>query len=746
MPEALDLTLVPVHRAGGQELPTLPGLLALNPPRRAARGREHDHLVIFLALTGNAPFSTGEYLHLAAQAGDAFYQTAGSLTAALRAAAETLNQALLERNMRTTGRGQYAIGHLVLGALRGARLFLLLSGQSHVLWAGQGGMRHIHDVALSGKGVGLGQRASLYYAQVDLAPGDRLLFAHQVPPSWEQPLLADRRPASLASLYRHLMALAGEDVRAVLIQAQRGGGSVSLLRPARLDTTTPETTPSSPETDVSPPAYAIPPQSAPEPSPERVPSSPEPAPPEIAEMEVVPPATESRSRAGARDVARALLRALRAWRSWLGRIFQGMERFLPRLLPSDDAEDARPLPASWMTVMAIAIPLVVVTLASVVYFRYGHLTQYEKYFAQAEEAVLRASAEGDPIRQREAWEEALGYLDEAERYRHTSQSQALRQQAQNALDALLGVARLDFRPALIAPLPSSVQVARMAATDTDLYLLDASQGLILHALLTGRGYQVDLDGFRCAPGFYDGYQVGQLVDLIAPLPVAPFDAVMMAVDSLGNLLYCAPGQEPQARPLVMPDIQWGRVAAIALDGNTLYVLDTEARAVWLYRGQEGVFDETPIFFFSEQVPPLDDVIDMTVRDDDLYLLHADGHLTRCTYSYLEEVPTRCQEPIPLVDTQHPANQDGGLLPLAHFTQLAFNVPPDRALLLLDAATQAVYRVTPGQQVLEIREQLRPLVGPEAAFPVGPVAAMAVSPNHTLFLAAGGQVYQASGVP
>ncbi|RME87514.1 MAG: hypothetical protein D6770_09170 [Anaerolineae bacterium] len=736
---------MPLHRTDGQELPTLPGLLALNPPRRAARGRERDHLVVFLALTGNAPISTGEYIHLAAQTGEAFYQAGGSLTSALRAAAETLNQALLERNMRTTGHGQYTIGHLVLGALRDGRLFLLLSGQTHVFWVGRQGARHIHDAALSGKGLGMGPRAGLYYAQVELLPGDWLLFARQVPASWGDSLLTDRRPVTLDSLYHRLMVMTEEDVRGALLQARAGEETLSLLRPGR-PTLSPEATPLPSKETVPPSAYAIPPQAEEGPPPEPSPPPPEPETPTISEMDITPKETSRSGKERRRDLARALVGALRTWRTWSGRLSQGVARFLPRLLPSAETEDSRPFPSSWMAVIAIVVPLVVVTLASVVYFRYGHSAQYEKYFSLAEEAALRASAESDPIRQREAWEEALGFLNEAEQYRRTSQSQALRRQAQDALDALLGIARLEFRPALSGPLPSSVQVAHMAATDNELYLLDATQGLILRAALTGRGYQVDLDAFQCAPGFHDGYQVGRLVDLVAPLPAAPLDATVMGVDALGNLLYCAPGQEPKARPLVMPAIQWGRITAIALDGNTLYVLDTEARAVWIYRGQEGLFEGTPIFFFSEQVPPLEDVVDIAVREDDLYLLHADGHLTRCTYSDLEEVPTRCQEPIPLTDPQHPANQEDISPTSAHFTRLMFNVPPDRALLLLDAEKQSVYRLSPGQQALEIREQLRPFLEAEPPFPSEAIAAMAVSPNHTLFFAVGGQIYQAGGVP
>jgi len=56
-----------LYRIKGQEWPQLPGLLAMEPPRRTARGREDDRLVIYLTFSGNNPFSASEYTQTAAQ-------------------------------------------------------------------------------------------------------------------------------------------------------------------------------------------------------------------------------------------------------------------------------------------------------------------------------------------------------------------------------------------------------------------------------------------------------------------------------------------------------------------------------------------------------------------------------------------------------------------------------------------------------------------------------------------------------
>ena len=64
----LDITLSQLYRINGQEIANLPGLLALTPPSNAARGREKDRLIVYLLLTGNSTFSTGEYLKMAQDA------------------------------------------------------------------------------------------------------------------------------------------------------------------------------------------------------------------------------------------------------------------------------------------------------------------------------------------------------------------------------------------------------------------------------------------------------------------------------------------------------------------------------------------------------------------------------------------------------------------------------------------------------------------------------------------------------
>jgi len=820
----------------------LPGLLAVTPPRKTARGREKDNLIVYLMLSGNAAFSTAELTQLNNNAANLFYQSAGSLTSAMRKAAESLNTALLERNLSTTSRGQYALGFLVLVVVRdthdapGAQCTLLLSGPTHAVWVTEGQSRHIHDAALSGKGLGSSRSIQTYFSQVELHPQDLIVLCGKFPKDWEADLLNERPPASLDASYRKLTFTKG-DLNAALIQAQNGNGTITIMRPdlnaLRHASSQPTLAPvkeesispqdvfeprrreespisnspisESPITDyretspqdqspiseeeldelvdfaahmVQPSAYSIPPQ--PEdmiPLPEEETSSTSAAvvrgfPSSIprsksaeqkVELEEATPAAEepdsvtasphlggmggeskpSAHAEAARQMAKAMVGGIQTGRRVNERVGTFLQRFIPRLLPGAETNKPFVVPTYAMVFIAVVIPVLVVTVASVIYLRFGQSIQYDELYSQALNARAQATSETDPTRQRDAWQNVLSYLDRADEYRETDESALLRSEAQAKLDNLMGIVRLEFIPAFTGGLGGSTQISRMAASESDLYMLDAERGNILHASFTGRSLEPD-NAFNCQPGTYAGYQVGTIVDLLALPKVNAVGATVLGVDAIGNLLYCSPGQVPQAIPLpALPNTNWGRITAFVLDNGNLYVLDATSRSVWVFVGKDATFVDTPYFYFSNQIPNIDNAIDLAVSGDDLYLLHADGHLSTCTFSRIAETPTRCIDPATFSDA-FPAHQGLNLFAQAHFTQMSLTNPPNPVVLLLDSENQSVLRFSP--RSLELQNQVSGFAGKANPFQRGSVGAMAVSPNYVLYLAIGNQIYFATNLP
>ncbi len=878
-----DLNILPIHRTNGQDLPDLPGLLAVTAPRKTARGREKDNLLIYLMLSGNATFSTTELTQLNNNTANLFYQSAGSLTSAMRKAAENINSVLLERNLATSGRGQYALGFLVLAVIRENQCTLSLSGPTHAVWVSEGQSRHIYDPALSGKGLGSSQNIQTYLSQVELHPNDLLVLCGKFPKDWEADLLGERPPALLEASYRKLTFTKG-DLNAALIQTQTGHGAITVLRaeasalhskpvpaattealiasesfdsqdgetealdldldevfpaqsqgvqvedskpeefdaPALLsededietETEIEPTSITEEELDelvdfaahmIQPSAYAIPPQpnEAPPPlpkidatpklattntasTPRDFPSSiprikplePKPEPAKIIaepdededeeETEVEEPvsvigtSTPKPDKPDAhviatRQMAKVMVGGIQTGRRAGESFRMFLQRAIPRLLPgaesADDVETApgEPqqqkmffMPTYALIVIALLIPLIFGTIGSVVYLSLGQSVQYDEYYSQALNARAQAVSETDPARQRDAWQNVISSVDRAEDYRETDESKLLRSEAQSNLDTLMGVVRLEFVPAFTNGIGGATQISRMAASESDLYMLDAERGNILHATFTGRSLELD-SAFNCQPDTYAGYQVGTLVDLLALPKINAAGANVLGIDSTGNLLYCAPGQVPQAIPLpALPNTNWGRITSFVLDNGNLYVLDATSRAVWVFPGKDSAFVDTPYFYFGNQIPAsIDSAIDLAISGDDLYLLHADGHISTCIFSRINETPTRCTDPMLYADS-FPAHQGLNVFAQAHFTQMSLTNPPNSVVLLLDSENQSVFRFSP--RSLELQNQIRSHAGDGNPFKSGSVDAMTVSPNYVLYLAIGDQVYFATNLP
>jgi hypothetical protein len=784
---SLNLNILSLHRIQGQEKPLLPGLLAQNPPRRTARGREHDRLLIYLNLAGNIAYSAEEYAQVTAKLAERFYQTSGSLTYALKNSIETLNSVLAERNMKTTGQGKYSIGVLVMAALRGNALYIVQAGPTRVHWLSLGNVKLFHDVSLAGKGLGLSQNTRMYFAQAQLNPGDLLVMSANQPKEWQTALEAPGQ-VNLETLHRRLTTITTDSLNAVLISISEGVGENIILRPAQVRK-------SATPVPASPALYPPPqPDPTPEPLPDALPVAripyqepesrpePEPAPPSAPVSTPIPLSTSSAadihiptpqpvpesdsplrpaaqpisesapalitpeyrrqmvhvSRRSARWMAQAIHAARDFWRAAGERI----GKFIPRLLPQDENNPDAQLSNAWMVFIAIAIPILFVTVATTIYINRGHPALYNSHYELAREAATQTQSMTNPLELRVKWQATLDHLDSAEEFRVTEQSKQLRQIAQSSLDSIDRVARVEFQSAFSTPLPGNTRITRMAASDFDLYLLNSTDSSVLRATLDGNKYK--LQNFDCKSGVYENITVGPLIDIIALPRTSPSGITLMGMDASGNLLYCSPSTPPQAAYIDSPSSEFQSINAFAYDAGILYVLDARANAIWTYSGQPGTPFAEPFFFFEQDVPRLKDAIGLAVKGDDLYILHNDGHLTTCAYSRLFTSPTRCSDPAEYKDTR-PGYPSGAMLRDGQFRQIFFAQLPNPTLNLLEPTTRSIFRFSPHS--LELQSLIRSQPGKEDPLPANmPITAITISPNKVLFVLADGQVYFAANAP
>ena len=390
-----------------------------------------------------------------------------------------------------------------------------------------------------------------------------------------------------------------------------------------------------------------------------------------------------------------------------------------------------------MVFIAIAVPILIAAVGIAVYLQKGRNDQYQYYFAQAQTIAQEAVAQTDVQVAHNDWQSSLILLDKAEGFKTTEDTTTLRSQIQNALDQFDSVVRLTFQPALLDTLARTTHITRMVTNGNDLYMLDSSQGMVIRAFLTGRGYEID-PGFKCGPGPVGNLIISPLVE-VAPLPINnPLKASIIAIDGAGNVVYCQPGSPPAANysGLTAPGDHWGKITAFAIDNDQLFVLDPQTNIGIYSSNGEGSFNDKPDLFFDSLPPTLGDVVDIAVNAQDVYLLHSDGHMTLCTFSAIGVEATRCTEPSPFSDPRlghepNPVNFAG-----TKFSSIEYTDPPDPSIFLLDPNTATIYHFS---LRLNLQRLLRPQPLSGFSLPGGAATAFYISQSRMVFMAFGNQV-------
>ena len=745
MPMDFDLNLLPVARYAGQDYPELLGLNVAEPPRNAARGRAADRMVLYLAMQGNAPLAPGKQEQVLGDLARLYYRTAGAATTAMRAIVEELNRLLLERNLRLTSSSRQGLGLFALLIIHGEQAYLAQSGPLHSFLITAGEVREFYDPDQEGSALGQGRTAPVTLFQMTLQNNDTLLLAAQPSQAWNTETLIGAHGQGPESLRRRLFGQAETDINAVLIQAKAGKGKFYLPRPKSAMAE------KAPTGEEPPPSQEI--QAGSEvvvqESPQAVSTAPIPAPAieKVQDTAVSPPQRLVRERKPTRAapaktkldlsplwkilvaIGTPFLLVLRA----IGRAFRAV---LVRLMPE---ETLSTVPTSVMAFVALAVPVVVVSVASVAYFQLGRQAQYEILYKQAKQMAVQAVSQQDVLAQRTSWESSIQLLQQAERFRVTTDTQALLTQARKALDELDLIQRVYYQPAIVDGLPAEVNVIRMLIAEEDLYLLDGNSGRVIRTELTQQGYKIDPE-FQCGPATTGVSMTGPLIDVLPwPTGFKP-KATLLALDKTGNVLYCSPGNPPSYDQLLSPpNVTWTDLAGFALDQGDLYVLDPLSNQVWFYRKSE--FSQKAVLFFDQQIPTLQNVVDLAVNGNELYLLHSDGRITLCFYTGLEGAPTRCSDPA-YIDYR-PGRENTPLIPQAPFTQIFFSPPPDPSLFLMEPKGQAVYHFS--LRNLAFQGEYRPGITPGSfsgmSTPNKPATAFYVdTARRYLFLATGNEVF------
>ena len=769
MAELVDLHVLPLVKAAEQDQVVFPAVFAASPPRRAARGREKDHLLLYLSLQGKLPIAGDKENILMQHLSKAYYETAGSVTYALRVVADTLNQYLLERNHRHASSGQYCNGLFGQLVRREGQIYLAISGAMAAFHIAADSVEKYFDPNMEGVGLGQTRSAPVRFYQFGIQGNDNLILAACPSNSWSPLSLAGLHGQGPESLRRRLFQRSDANVEAILVQARLGEGVIRLYPPPAPLTSSdsPGASPAvrrdadplivekassavalreqkEPSSISSPPTERLAsPERASAPSQSglsaiQTPQDDSSAQPGLVLSETKPvtfasPPKKAEAVPGTAKVVSSPIKAggVQKLFSQSGAVIARLIRKLVRwVLPG---EGFFSIPTSAMAFGAIAIPLVVVTIAVVVYLQRGRQAEYQTLFAQAVQAASRAPTQPDWQSQRADWQAALDYLKQAEAHNRNADTDRLRKEIQAAIDEIDLIGRLDYRPAIIGGLPDSMLINRLVSVGSDLFILDQAGGKVYHGRLTASGFEMNKN-FSCqmsVPG-----KINLIVDIAAwPAGNSP-DVPLAAIDEDGNLLFCQVGDDPQMIPLPGPkSLGFGKIKRFTLDASDLYLLDPLSDAVWALWNMN--FAEPSASFFEDQPhPALQKVVDLAANKSELYLLFEDGHLALCYAGGIGGASVECTDPAPITDLR-PGRQGNTLSPANPYTQIVFSPPPDPSLYMLEPLTQSISHFS--LRSLGFQRQYLPrneLAGGKAtAFAVNTI-------DRLFFLAVGHRVYYA----
>ena len=194
------------------------------------------------------------------------------------------------------------------------------------------------------------------------------------------------------------------------------------------------------------------------------------------------------------------------------------------------------------------------------------------------------------------------------------------------------------------------------------------------------------------------------------------------------------------------------IAALGYDQDTLYVLDSQNSAIWMYAGKNpnkmdvpGVtgifFRESPIRFLDEDIPDLKGGVDLAVNQQELYVLHEDGHVTLCRYSPIKEVRmTECQDPAPYTDNRvGREDRKPWIFMDTRFTMMQDLKVPTQSIFILDTEDPSVYQFS---FQLNLERTLRITRNKNYPLPDTPPSGFGVTPDMELILAYDNRLYLA----
>jgi hypothetical protein len=743
----VDINFYTLHIAENLDRDHLPGFMTMQPPRRTARGRENDLLIALITLKGPASISPESLRSWMEKKCEEYFQTAGTVTLAMRTLVEKLNNDLLQRNLKRAKDGAPMTALLNLAVVKRDQLYLASVGNTRAFYIAAEDCSEYRDDEHP-RDLGTNETPTIKFGQKAIVANDLLLFAPVAPATWTSEAFAGGNALTIEGLSRRLFNQSGADLRAVAMKFLPGKGALS-TRPLKREFST-TAIPDSAYFTAAAPQFAENAQAQPAadaPRPLIDPPQPLEQPLEStrasrsgssrsAQSERAAVASELLSPETKLAIGKKTRAAVEGWEGF----WQKAGGLMGKLIPGLTEGPAR-LNKPALIFIAVAVPLIIALIAGGVYSKKGKGREFDAALVQAQQYAAQAEVlVNDPPSRLATLQQAMYWIDRAEEYGTSDTFVTLKSNVQNALDQLQGGQRLEMAPLFARTLPSNTRITQMVATNTEVYLLDETSGTVLRYYRSGDEYLQDT-AFDC------GYNpknplspIGKLVDIIPVAPGNSFEATIMGIDSAGVFEYCVPNETGITGSLIPPDAGWVSLKALAIYQGYLYILDSGGNAVYRYAGDGIQYEEKPTLFFDKVVPDLADAFDIEVNGFELYILKNNSQMIACTYSPLKDYKeTECLDPAPFGDMRTAQDPQPITFSNAKFVQERLTPAPDSSLYLLDAQGKSIYHFSLQRNLQKI---LYPRLMDDTNIDNVTPTAVAISTGRIVYMAFGNLVYYA----
>ncbi|MCI0396143.1 MAG: hypothetical protein L0332_16870 [Chloroflexi bacterium] len=610
-----------------QDTESVPGLLAQKAPSRAAHGRDRDFLFAHLTLSGPPAETAVLAQDLLDSISNLFYQTPGSVTAALRRAIIETNRLLLQHNV--SGANVAREGAITCAVLRGEELYIAQAGETFAFVGHNFGVERLPPndpprITPMGRTAGLDIRFFHNWLQ----PGNMFLLAdprlaHLPTRAFNNILIG----AEIENSLRELSEIIGQDSARVLVLEftdEAPDYVPDATRPSAAAVSLPATRPSGQR--LSPPTGR--PQRDLEPArpvaARSMPFVPRRLPPAVANLDVE--TVETTARKTTAQAAKGLSR----FTGWLAQL-------LDRLRPG------RPAPGEYTgwaipAILAILIPLIVTVAVTTVFLQRGRIVRVAEIRQEMNQNLTLAQAATTREEEQNHYFRVLALADYAESLQPGNEEiNRLRREAQKELDTLEGITRLVVQP--LYEYPEGTLLTSIALGDElngGIFLLDAA-GNRVYRHETDETYlnltTLDPELILSGSDVVGNHVVGQLIDLMwRPRGQAVSRDGMAVLDSNGALVTYYPnlGDVRAVRLGLASD--WRQPVAITSFNERLYILDSGSEQIWRYFAEGDGFtinDEQRSLTFGDS-GDLDQAADLAIYSEDgsVILAYRDGRLRR----------------------------------------------------------------------------------------------------------------------